>query len=107
MGTHGAEPTKGSWWAEIISVVILGTCVLACVSSNLARHGFDVIETLPDRYQNVLYVTILAGLGLRGVDKFWVEIANRRAIFVPVPPTHRAQNLKVEGSNPTPGNQDQ
>ena len=70
MGTHGAEPTKGSWWAEIISVVVPGTCVLACVSSNLARHGFDVIETLPDRYQNILYVTILAGPGLRGVEKF-------------------------------------
>ena len=55
---------------EIISVVVLGTCVLACVNSNLARHGFDVIETLPDRYQNILYVTILAGPGLRGVEKF-------------------------------------
>ena len=66
METHGAEPTKGSRWAEIISVIVLGTCVLAWVSSTLARHGFDVIETRPDRYQNILYVTILDGLGLKG-----------------------------------------
>jgi len=25
---------------------------------------------LPDWYQNILYVTILAGLGLKGLDKF-------------------------------------
>lgn len=70
-GTHGAEPTKGSWWAEIILVVVLGACVLAWVSSNLAGQGFDVIETLSDRYQNIVYVTILAGLGLKGLDKFF------------------------------------
>ena len=102
-GTHGAEPTKGSWWAEIILVVVLGTCVLAWVSSNLARQGFDVIETLSDRYQNIVYVTILARLGLKGLDKFFlVEIASRRAIVAPVPTTHQAYNLKVVGSNPTP-----
>ena len=70
METHWAEPTKGSRWAEIISVIVLRTCVLAWVRSNLARHGFDVIETLPNRYQNILYVTILAGLGLKGLINF-------------------------------------
>ena len=70
MGTHGAESTKGSWWAEIISVVVLGTCVLISTNSVFARRSFDVIATLPDWYQNILYVTILAGLGLKGLDKF-------------------------------------
>ena len=34
------------------------------------KNGFDRLNELPEWYQNVLYVTILAGLGLKGVDKF-------------------------------------
>jgi hypothetical protein len=65
-----AESTKGSWKDEIITVVVLAPCVLAWIDPDLARRGFDVIATLPDWYQNILYVTILAGLGLKGLDKF-------------------------------------
>ena len=64
------ESTKGSWKDEIITVVVLAPCVLAWLDPDLARRGFDVIATLPDWYQNILYVTILAGLGLKGLDKF-------------------------------------
>ena len=37
---------------------------------DVAKNGFDRLNELPEWYQNVLYVTILAGLGLKGVDKF-------------------------------------
>jgi hypothetical protein len=36
----------------------------------LVKSGFARLNELPQWYQNILYVTILAGLGLKGVDKF-------------------------------------
>ena len=43
---------------------------MAWIDPDLAKRVFEVIAELPDWYQNVLYVTILAGLVLKGVDKF-------------------------------------
>ena len=65
-----AESTKSSWKDEIITVVVLAPCVMAWIDPDLAKRGFDVISELPQWYQNILYVTILAGLGLKGIDKF-------------------------------------
>ena len=65
-----AESTKGSWKDEIITIVVLAPCVMAWIDPDLAKRGFDVIAELPDWYQNILYVTIFAGLGLKGLDKF-------------------------------------
>jgi len=65
-----AESTKSSWKDEIITIVVLAPCVMAWVDPDLAKRGFDVIADLPDWYQNILYVTILAGLGLKGLDRF-------------------------------------
>ena len=65
-----AESTKNSWKDEIITIVVLAPCVMAWIDPDLAKRGFDVIAELPDWYQNILYVTILAGLGLKGLDRF-------------------------------------
>lgn len=65
-----AESTKSSWKDEIITIVVLAPCVMAWVDPDLAKRGFDVIADLPDWYQNILYLTILAGLGLKGLDRF-------------------------------------
>lgn len=67
-----AESTKGSWKDEIITIVVLAPCVLTFIPGmeDVVRQGFDRLNELPDWYQNILYVTILAGLGLKGVDKF-------------------------------------
>jgi hypothetical protein len=67
-----AESTQNSWKDEIITIVILTPCVLSFVPGmeGIVRAGFDRLNELPDWYQNILYVTILAGLGLKGVDKF-------------------------------------
>lgn len=67
-----AESTKGSWKDEIITIVVLAPCVLTFIPGmeDVVRQGFNRLNELPDWYQNILYVTILAGLGLKGVDKF-------------------------------------
>lgn len=67
-----AESTKGSWRDELITVVVLLPCVLSFVPGmeDIVQAGFDRLNELPQWYQNILYVTILAGLGLKGVDKF-------------------------------------
>ncbi len=67
-----AESTKGSWKDELITVAVLTPCVLSFVPGmeEIVRAGFDRLNELPDWYQNILYVTILAGLGLKGLDKF-------------------------------------
>ena len=67
-----AESTKGSWRDELITVVVLLPCVLSFVPGmeEIVQAGFDRLNELPQWYQNILYVTILTGLGLKGVDKF-------------------------------------
>ena len=67
-----AESTKSSLKDEIITVVILIPCVLSFIPGmeDVVKAGFDRLNELPQWYQNILYVTILAGLGLKGVDKF-------------------------------------
>jgi len=67
-----AESTKGSLRDELITVVVLTPCILSFVPGmeDIVQAGFARLNELPQWYQNILYVTILAGLGLKGVDKF-------------------------------------
>jgi hypothetical protein len=67
-----AESTKGSWKDEIITVTVLTPCIMSFIpgAEDLVKEGFARLNELPDWYQNILYVTILAGLGLKGLDKF-------------------------------------
>jgi len=66
-----AESTKSSWKDEIITVVVLAPCVLTFIPGmeDVVKVGFERLNELPDWYQNILYVTILAGLGIKGLDK--------------------------------------
>ena len=66
-----AESTKSSWKDEIITVVVLAPCVLTFIPGmeELVKTGFERLNELPDWYQNILYITILAGLGIKGLDK--------------------------------------
>jgi pyrroline-5-carboxylate reductase len=67
-----AESTKSSWKDELITIAVLTPCVLTFIPGmeDVVKQGFDRLNELPDWYQNILYVTILAGLGLKGLDKF-------------------------------------
>ena len=67
-----AESTRSSWKDEIITVAVLTPCILSFVPGmeDVVKSGFERLSQLPDWYQNILYVTILAGLGLKGLDRF-------------------------------------
>ena len=67
-----AESTKGSWKDEVITIAVLTPGILSFIPGmeDIVKSGFERLSELPDWYQNILYVTILAGLGLKGLDKF-------------------------------------
>lgn len=67
-----AESTRSSWKDELITIAVLTPCVLSFIPGmeGVVKEGFARLSELPDWYQNILYVTILAGLGLKGLDKF-------------------------------------
>ena len=67
-----AESTRSSWKDEIITIAVLTPCILSFVPGmeGVVKEGFARLSELPDWYQNILYVTILAGLGLKGLDRF-------------------------------------
>lgn len=67
-----AESTRNSWKDELITIAVLTPCVLSFIPGmeSVVKEGFARLSELPDWYQNILYVTILAGLGLKGLDKF-------------------------------------
>lgn len=67
-----AQSTQNSYKDEIITIIVLIPVILVFIPGmeNIVQQGFQRLNELPDWYQNVLYVTILAGLGLKGLDKF-------------------------------------
>lgn len=67
-----AQSTQNSWKDEIITVIVLIPVVLVFIPGmeDVVKEGFNRLNDLPSWYQNILYITILAGLGLKGVDKF-------------------------------------
>ncbi len=65
-----AESTRSSIKDEIITIAVLAPAAMAWIDPELAKRGFDVIAELPSWYTNILYITILAGLGLKGLDRF-------------------------------------
>lgn len=58
-----------SWKDEFITLVVLTPCCLIFIPSiqPYIRLGFDILGTLPDWYINLIYITVCAGLGLKGV----------------------------------------
>jgi len=67
-----AQSTQNSYKDEIITIIVLIPVILVFIPGmeDIVQQGFQRLNELPDWYQNVLYVTILAGLGLKGLDKF-------------------------------------
>tara|TARA_R110000824_G_C14939255_1_gene649600 strand:- start:73 stop:489 length:417 start_codon:yes stop_codon:yes gene_type:complete len=63
------ESLSGSWKDEFITLVILLPAILVFIpfTQPFVRLGFDILGTLPEWYINLIYITVCAGLGLKGV----------------------------------------
>ena len=63
------DQLSGSLKDEFITLVVLTPCILIFIPSlqPYIRLGFDILGTLPDWYINLIYITVCAGLGLKGV----------------------------------------
>ena len=54
---------------EFVTLVVLTPCILVFFPSlqHYVLQGFDILKTLPSWYVNLIYITVCAGLGLKGV----------------------------------------
>ena len=72
-----AEASNNSWkdefWTIVLAVPLfcLGYSVVANDASivDRVRYSFDVLSTLPDWYQYLLFLAVSASFGIRGADK--------------------------------------
>ena len=67
-----AESTKGSWKAELVTVVVLIPVILCFVPGmeEIVKNGFNRLSELPDWYQYLVFLVCSAALGIKGLDKF-------------------------------------
>ena len=66
-----AEATDNSWKDEFALVVLLTPAILVFIPGmrEYVREGFEVLATLPDFYQYLLYIAISASFGIKGVGQ--------------------------------------
>ena len=66
-----AEATDNSWKDEFALVVLLTPAILVFIPGmrEYVREGFEVLATLPDWYQYLLYIAISASFGIKGVGQ--------------------------------------
>ena len=64
---------KDEWWVIVLSLPIIAICWAIFIDDltiiDRVREGFEVLETLPEWYQYLLYVAVLSSFGIRGADK--------------------------------------
>ena len=66
-----ADATNDSWKDEFALVVLLAPAILGFIPGmrEYVKQGFEVLETLPDWYQYLLYIAISASFGIKGVGQ--------------------------------------
>ena len=66
-----ADATNDSWKNEFALVVLLTPAILVFIPGmrEYVREGFEVLATLPDWYQYLLYIAISASFGIKGVGQ--------------------------------------
>ena len=66
-----ADATDGSWKDEFALVVLLAPAILVFVPSmtEYVRTGFEVLNTLPDWYQYLLFIAVSSSFGIKGVGQ--------------------------------------
>ena len=66
-----ADATVDSWKDEFALVVLLAPAILVFIPGmrEYVKEGFEVLATLPDWYQYLLYIAISASFGIKGVGQ--------------------------------------
>ena len=67
-----AQGTQNSWKDELVTVVILIPTILVFIPGmeDIVKNGFERLNELPEWYTYVLFLTVSAALGIRGLDKW-------------------------------------
>jgi hypothetical protein len=66
-----ADATDASWKDEFALVVLLAPAILVFIPSmtEYVRTGFEVLNTLPDWYQYLLFIAVSSSFGIKGVGQ--------------------------------------
>ena len=66
-----ADATVDSWKDEFALVVLLAPAILVFIPGmrDYVKEGFEILATLPDWYQYLLYIAISASFGIKGVGQ--------------------------------------
>ena len=66
-----ADAPGDSWKDEFALVVLLTPAILVFIPgmTEYVKQGFDILATLPEWYQYLLYIAISASFGIKGVGQ--------------------------------------
>ena len=67
-----AQGTQNSWKDELVTVVILIPTILVFIPGmeDIVKNGCERLNELPEWYTYLLFLTVSAALGIRGLDKW-------------------------------------
>jgi len=64
---------KDEWWTVVLSLPIVALVYAVAFDEPLViqrvNEAFEALEKLPEYYQYLLYVAVLASFGIRGADR--------------------------------------
>lgn len=66
-----AQASDNSWKDEFALVVLLAPAILVFIPgmTEYVRNGFEILNTLPEWYQYLLFIAISASFGIKGVGQ--------------------------------------
>jgi len=75
-----ADATDASWKDEFALVVLLAPAILVFIPSmtEYVRTGFEVLNTLPDWYQYLLFIAVSSSFGIKGVGQAMKLMGKKR-----------------------------
>ena len=78
-----ADATVDSWKDEFALVVLLAPAILVFIPGmrEYVQSGFEVLATLPDWYQYLLYIAISASFGIKGVGQAAKDVKEKMTVI--------------------------
>ena len=66
-----AQASDNSWKDEFALVVLFAPAILVFIPgmTEYVRNGFEILNTLPEWYQYLLFIAISASFGIKGVGQ--------------------------------------